>query len=152
MECRMGWEIPAVVLGCAVTCGMITITNGIKPLVAFLVAAAVSRDRRLRKWLWPLFGAMTVVGVAGIVFFYVRALISGKDVVDCIQRTIVWVPEERMWGQELYDFFVRPIGVWQSCVVNAFKPPVTTSSSAVTPTVPLRATSAFTSFSYSWAL
>lgn len=117
MERRMGWEIPALVLGCAVMCGMITITNGLKPVLAFLALAAVSRDRRQRKWVWPLLGAMAAVGVAGVAFFYVRALISGKDVVDCIQRTIVWVPAERMWGKELHDFFVRPVGVWQSCVV-----------------------------------
>lgn len=89
----------------------ITLTNGIKPVVVYLV---MCRD-------WKKVARIVGAGVAlmalGLVFFGVRSLMTGRGVGDGIAATLSWIPSERNLLRELYGFFIRPIGSVQSCIV-----------------------------------
>lgn len=84
--------------------GLVTLTNGVKPVLAWLVARAGKREMRVL----AIGGA--AVAVAGIAFFAIRAELNGKDWLDGIRATLSWIPSERHLGEELKGFFVRPVG------------------------------------------
>ena len=94
----------------AVVNGMITITNGVKPLVAWLVGL---RGKKL----WMALGGIAAVVVGGAAFFYVRSMVVGRGVGAGIAMTLSWIPAERNLPWEWYQFFIRPVGLWQSFVV-----------------------------------
>ncbi len=99
------------VLGWMLLNSAITLTNGIKPVVVYLV---MCRD-------WEKVARIVGAGVAlmalGLVFFGVRSLMTGRGVGDGIAATLSWIPSERNLLRELYGFFIRPIGLVQSCVI-----------------------------------
>lgn len=83
---------------------MVTITNGAKVALGWLVTRARRKDLA-----WLAAGGGLVV-LAGVLFFAVRAHLNGKDWMDGIRATLAWVPAERCWTRELWGFFVRPVG------------------------------------------
>ena len=84
--------------------GMVTVTNGVKPVLAWMVSRARKRDVLL------LSGAGLAVAAAGAAFFAVRAEMNGKCWMDGISATMSWIPSERHLGEELLGFLVRPVG------------------------------------------
>ena len=91
--------------------GAITLTNGIKPLAAY-VATCVNW-RKVAK----IVGAGSAVAALGVGFFALRACITGRGIGAGLKATLSWIPENRNLLQALYGFFIRPVGVWQSLVV-----------------------------------
>ena len=64
-----------------------------------------------------LVGAGLVAVALGVGFFALRACITGRGIGAGLEATLSWIPENRNLLQELYGFFIRPVGVWQSLVV-----------------------------------
>ena len=93
---------------------MITLTNGVKPIVGWLVMNWKGLDRKV-----IVRGGMVVVGAVllGVGFFYLRTLMTGRGMGAGIEATLSWIPAERNLPHELYGFFVRPVGLWQSFIV-----------------------------------
>ena len=91
--------------------GAITLTNGIKPIAAYV--ATCGNWRKVVK----LVGAGLVAVALGVGFFALRACITGRGIGAGLEATLSWIPENRNLLQELYGFFIRPVGVWQSLVV-----------------------------------
>ena len=103
---QIGWAF-----GFSVFNGMITLTNGFKPILAYLVTC---RDKRMFRIVLLL---MLSGVVLGCMFFYVRSIISGREISEGIAKTLIWVPDERNMVQEFYGFFIRPVGHIQSMIV-----------------------------------
>lgn len=97
--------------GFAVLNGIVTLSNGLKPALAYL---ATCRDR---KRMWKILSGVAVATVAGVIFYYVRSVITGRDISKNIAITLMWIPESRDLLKELYGFFVRPVGFYQSLIV-----------------------------------
>lgn len=91
--------------------GMITLTNGLKPILAY---AFNCRDRRK---LLLIGGAMVLVVLSGVGFFFVRSIVCGRSCLSGVAMTLSWIPEKRNLLQEWYGFFVRPVGMIQSFVI-----------------------------------
>ena len=91
--------------------GMITLTNGLKPILAYLVT---SHNRR-KMFLFAIYAIMALL--FGIAFFYIRSIVCGRSFLSGIQMTLSWIPEKRNLLRELYGFFIKPIGFYQSLVV-----------------------------------
>ena len=91
--------------------GAITLTNGIKPIAAYV--ATCGNWRKVAK----IVGAGLAVVALGVGFFAIRACITGRGIGAGLEATLSWIPESRSLTQELYGFFIRPVGVWQSLVV-----------------------------------
>ena len=108
---RLEWM---VVGGLAVVNSMITLTNGIKPLLGWVVANWKSLDRKAL-----IRSGMAVAGLVllGVGFFYVRTLMTGRGMGAGLEATFSWIPDERNLPRELYGFFIRPVGLYQSFVV-----------------------------------
>ena len=90
---------------------MVTLTNGGKVVLAWLVT-------RAKKWdvvCVLVLGAFALT--LGVVFFALRAHVNGRDWMDGVRATLVWIPDERNLPRELYGFFIRPVGLYQSFVV-----------------------------------
>jgi hypothetical protein len=106
-----GWLIVGVF---ACFNGSITLTNGVKPLLGYLVAHWRTMDRKVL-----MRGGLAVVGlmVVGVAFFYVRTLMTGRGMGPGLAATLNWIPAERNLSWELYGFFIRPVGFYQSFVV-----------------------------------
>ena len=95
---------PLVAMICGAVNGLITITNGVKPLLTV-------------KWkMRYLFVAGGVV-LLGVLFFCLRSIVSGRSLLGGLQGTLVWIPETRNLPFEWYGFFIRPIGLAQSIVI-----------------------------------
>lgn len=112
---RLGQRaLPLVTCAFAVLNTMITLTNGVKPILGWLVMNWKEMDRRV-----IVRGGMVVLGAVllGVGFFYVRTLVTGRGIGAGIEATISWIPAERNLPCELYGFFVRPVGLWQSVIV-----------------------------------
>ena len=91
--------------------GAITLTNGLKPIVAYV---AMCRDR---KKVAKIVGAGLAVVALGVGFFAIRACVTGRGIDAGLEATLSWIPESRNLPQELYGFFIRPVGLIQSFVV-----------------------------------
>lgn len=106
--------LPLVSVAFAVLNTMITLTNGVKPIVGWLVMNWKGLDRKV-----IVRGGLAVVGAVllGVGFFYLRTLMTGRGMGAGIEATLSWIPAERNLPQELYGFFVRPVGLWQSFIV-----------------------------------
>ncbi|MCQ2395886.1 MAG: nitronate monooxygenase, partial [Kiritimatiellae bacterium] len=101
-------------LGCgafALLNTMVTLTNGGKVVLAWLVTRAKMRD------VARVLALGAFVLALGVAFFALRAHVNGRDWMDGIRATLVWIPEERNLPRELYGFFIRPVGLYQSFVV-----------------------------------
>lgn len=98
-------------LGFSIVNGMITLTNGIKPLLAYLILC-----RNRNRILAVLIGIFIAIA-AGWMFFYVRSILADRDFVKSISATMAWVPAQRCLLQELSGFFIRPVGFVQSLLV-----------------------------------
>lgn len=83
----------------------VTLTNGAKVILAFVVASPRRRDVR------RLVVAGAVLAAMGVVFFLVRAQLTGRPCGEGIVKTLSWIPETRRLGRELYGFFLRPMGI-----------------------------------------
>ena len=105
-----GGSIQRVLLLSAVN-GMITLTNGLKPFLAYVLGC---RDRR-KLMRVGLVVALVVLG--GMAFFFIRSLVCGRSCLSGIAMTLSWIPEKRNVLQELYGFFIRPVGLVQSFVI-----------------------------------
>jgi len=95
----------------AVVNGMITLTNGLKPALAY-VATCGNRKKIVRILLWG--GALVLLGVG---LFYARSLMTGRSFTSGISKTLNWIPTERNVLSEAYGFFIVPLGVQLSYVV-----------------------------------
>ena len=93
---------------------MITLTNGVKPMLGWLVMNWKELD-----WKVIMRGGLAVVGAVllGVGFFYLRTLMTGRGMGAGIEATLSLIPAERNLPRELYGFFVRPVGLWQSFIV-----------------------------------
>lgn len=101
--------------GLFVACSAITITNGLKVVIAFLVAERCSR--RLKGFvLWGLLA----VAVVGIGYFYIRMECwnayhpeAPKTVGAAFSQTLSWIPEGLgVWGRVkagIVNFFLVPV-------------------------------------------
>lgn len=98
----------------AVVNTMITLTNGGKVVLAWMVVNWKSLNR---KTLIRGGVAMLTLVALGVGFFYVRTLVTGRGMGDGLAATFVWIPEERNLPRELYGFFIRPVGLCQSFVI-----------------------------------
>lgn len=98
-------------IGWSVLNGLITLTNGVKPMLAYLVTC---RDWKVVRRVVGLGFAAVVLGAT---FFYARSLVSGRSCLAGLEMTLSWIPETRNLPRELYDFFVRPVGFYQSFAV-----------------------------------
>ena len=90
---------------------MVTLTNGGKVVLAWLVTRAKMRD------VARVLALGAFVLALGVAFFALRAHVNGRDWMDGIRATLAWIPEERNLPRELYGFFIRPVGLYQSFVV-----------------------------------
>lgn len=90
---------------------MITLTNGIKPFLAYVFRC---RNRRKLMMVGLVVG---LIALGGVSFFYVRSIVCGRSYLAGIEMTLSWIPENRNLLQELYGFFVRPVGLPQSFIV-----------------------------------
>ena len=91
--------------------GMITLTNGLKPILAYAFAC------RNRRKLLLLGGTMVFVALGGVGFFFFRSIVCERSCFAGIAMTLSWIPEKRNLLQELYGFFVRPVGLFQSFAI-----------------------------------
>lgn len=92
----------------------VTLTNGVKPLLGWLALHGRELDRKMM-----LRGGLTVVGLVllGSGIFYVRTVMTGRGMGAGVAATLSWIPAERNLPRELYGFFIRPVGLYQSFVV-----------------------------------
>ena len=92
----------------------ITLTNGVKPVLGWLVLNWKGLDRKTL-----VRGGAAVLGLVllGVGFFYVRTLVTGRGMGAGLEATLSWIPAERNLPRELYGFFIRPVGLCQSFVV-----------------------------------
>jgi len=88
----------------------VTLTNGIKPALAWFVLQARRRERLVG------LGAGMLVLLLGVAFFAVRAQVTGRPVAGGVLGTLAWIPNVRNWRMEVVGFFLRPVG-WISVVV-----------------------------------
>ena len=100
-----------MVLFLAALNGMITLTNGLKPILAY----AFNYRDRLKLLL--LVGVMVLVALGGVGFFFIRSVVCGRSCFAGIAMTLSWIPETRNLFQELYGFFIRPVGLIQGVVI-----------------------------------
>lgn len=84
--------------------GAVTLTNGVKGILSFIVISSRRRDIRN---LALIFGGLAV---AGAVFFFVRAEVTGRSCDEGVVKTLSWIPTTRHFCRELYGFFIRPLG------------------------------------------
>jgi len=103
-----------VVVAFAVLNTMITLTNGVKPMLGWLALNWKELDRKAIVRGAIGLAAMAVLGVG---FFYVRTLMTGRGMGAGIEATLSWIPAERNIPRELYGFFIRPVGLVQSFIV-----------------------------------
>lgn len=103
-------DVKRVLLLAAIN-GMITLTNVLRPILAY---AFNCRDRRK---LLLIGGAMVLVVLSGVGFFFVRSVVCGRSCFAGITMTLSWIPEKRNLLQEFYGFFIRPVGLFQSFVI-----------------------------------
>lgn len=108
-ECRIRHEWGFLAL--SVLNGMITLTNGFKPILAYLVTC----HNRRKMFLFAIYAIMALL--SGIAFFYIRSIVCGRSFLSGIQMTLSWIPGKRDLLHELYGFFIKPIGFYQSLVV-----------------------------------
>ena len=106
--------LPLVSVAFAVLNTMITLTNGVKPVLGWLVMNWKVLDRKV-----IVRGGMVVVGAVllGVGFFYLRTVMTGRGMGAGIEATLTWIPVERNLPRELYGFFVKSVGLWQSLIV-----------------------------------
>ena len=104
-----GWGILFVV------CSAITITNGVKVVIAFLIAERCSRRLKCL-----VVAGMVGVAVAGIVFFYLRMRCWNaahpempKTIGGAFAQTLFWIPDGLgVWGRVkagIVNFFLVPV-------------------------------------------
>lgn len=105
-----GMSIQRVLLSATIN-GMITLTNGLKPFLAYVFGC---RDRRKLMKVGLVVG---LVVLGGIAFFFIRSIVCGRSCLSGIAMTLSWIPEKRNLLQEWYGFFVRPVGMIQSFVI-----------------------------------
>lgn len=119
--CKSGQETASpfmrtglVVVGWAVLNAAITLTNGVKPLFGWLVLNWNGLDRKTL-----VRGGAAVLGLVllGVGFFYVRTLVTGRGMGAGLEATLSWIPAERNLPRELYGFFIRPVGLYQSLII-----------------------------------
>lgn len=119
--CKSGQETAStimrsglVAIGWAVLNTAITLTNGVKPVLGWLVLNWKGLDGKTL-----VRGGAAVLGLVllGVGFFYVRALVTGRGMSAGLEATFSWIPAERNLAQELYGFFIRPVGLYQSFVI-----------------------------------
>lgn len=91
--------------------GMVTLTNGLKPILAYLIT---SNNRRS---VMKVGLAMIIIALCGAVFFYVRSLFCERSYLSGIAMTLSWIPDERNFMEELYGFFIKPVGLLQSLII-----------------------------------
>jgi len=92
-------------------CGMISLTNGLKPILSYFVTC------RSRRNAWYLSLVIILIAIGGVSFFFIRSLVCGRNCLNGVAMTLAWIPETRSIPDELYGFFIRPIGVCQSIAV-----------------------------------
>ena len=92
-------------LGFAALNGAVTLTNGLKPVLAFFLARPRRTDAR------RLVAVLAALVLALAAFFFVRSLVTGRPYDEGILKTLAWIPASRQLGRELYDFFIRPAGI-----------------------------------------
>lgn len=105
---------PLGVLAFAAVNTAVTLTNGVKPVVAYMVTHLRMADRRR---LICISTGLALAVAVGVAFFYLRTLVTGRGVSRGIAATLAWIPDERNFIEELHGFFIRPVGVWQSLLV-----------------------------------
>ena len=105
-----GGSILRVLLLSAVN-GMITLTNGLKSFLAYVFGC---RDRRKLMTVGFIVG---LVVLGGFAFFLIRSIVCGRSCLSGIAMTLSWIPEKRNLLQELYGFFIRPVGLVQSLII-----------------------------------
>lgn len=95
----------------AIVNGMVTLTNGMKPVLAYLLTC--------RNWRSAIKLCAAIVAIAaGVVcLFFARSVFCGRGCFAGIERTLSWIPEKRNMMSELYGFFIKPVGLLQSFVV-----------------------------------
>lgn len=92
----------------------ITLTNGLKPVLGYLSL----HGRKMNRKLLLEGGALALVlGLLCVGVFYVRTIVTGRGMGAGIMATLSWIPAERNLWFEFSGFFVRPVGVLQSCLV-----------------------------------
>lgn len=99
------------VIALSIVNSMVTLTNGVKPMLAYLITC------NNRRTIIKLTGIALMLLIGGVFFFYVRSLVCGRSCVSGIAKTLSWIPEKRVLWQELYGFFIKPVGVIQSFIV-----------------------------------
>lgn len=106
--------LPLVSVAFAILNTMITLTNGVKPVLGWVALYWKKMDRKV-----IVRGGLAVTGVVllGVGFFYLRTVLTGRGMGAGIEATLSWIPAERNLPRELYGFFVRPVGMYQSFVV-----------------------------------
>lgn len=95
----------------AVLNGLITLTNGIKPILAYVATCGDWKKKA------KITGASVFCVLLGVGAFAVRAYLTGRDIGSGITATLSWIPENRHIATELYGFFIRPVGLVQACLV-----------------------------------
>ena len=105
-----GGSIQRVLLLSAVN-GMVTLTNGLKPFLAYVLGC------RNRRKLMAIGFVVGLVALGGFAFFFIRSIVCGRSCLSGIAMTLSWIPEKRNLLQELYGFFIRPVGLIQSFVI-----------------------------------
>ena len=103
--------LPILVVLASGVNGAITLTNGIKPIAAYV--ATCGDWRKAAK----IVGAGLAVVALGVGFFALRACVTGRGIGAGLEATLSWIPGNRNLLQELYGFFIRPVGLIQSIVV-----------------------------------
>lgn len=96
---------------------LVTLTNGLKPALAYLAALSRTLDRRKFALVLSILAGLAALGT---VLFCVRSLVTGRGIWSGVMATLSWIPDERNLPQELYGFFIRPVGVVQSALVYPF--------------------------------
>lgn len=91
--------------------GMVTLTNGVKPIVAYVVSCG--DWKKLAK----VVGATAALLALGLGIFVIRAGATGRGIGAGFEATLSWIPETRNLPREAWGFFVRPVGILQSCMV-----------------------------------
>lgn len=106
--------LPLVSCAFSVLNTMITLTNGVKPVLGWVALHWREMNRKvITRSAMVVFGAVFL----GIGFFYLRTIMTGRGMGSGIEATLSWIPAERNLLRELYGFFVRPVGVCQSFIV-----------------------------------
>lgn len=105
------YAFPVMVCVLAVLNGLITLTNGIKPILAYV--ATCGDWKKMAK----IAGVAVSFVLLGIGVFAVRAYLTGRGIGSGITATLSWIPENRHIATEFYGFFIRPVGLVQACLV-----------------------------------